>query len=180
MSKALLLDFYFILRRSCLLADGSGRWMQQKQGHLQGPAASRRQEPSLYCWQKQGRCGTIKTEIAADVRVSEPPFVKNSGRSDLAYLNGWMLISTEPGSPRATVKKPARVLLSRKSSWASPPREWGTDHRPPRIVYHVAGFFASYEYNLFQDYPYKPTKEEKALFDQENPHWRDFFADRQT
>lgn len=46
----------------------------------------------------------------------------------------------------------------------------------PLIEYHLQ----QHEYNLFQDYPYKLTKEEKALFDQENPHWRDFFADRQT
>ena len=32
----------------------------------------------------------------------------------------------------------------RKSSWASPPRERGTDHRPPRIVYHSAGLSSIY------------------------------------
>lgn len=34
-------------------------------------------------------------------------------------------------------------------------------------------------FNLFADYPWKLTKEQKETFDQENPHWRDFFADRQ-
>lgn len=33
-------------------------------------------------------------------------------------------------------------------------------------------------YNLFADYPHNLTKEEKELFDKENPYWRDFFADR--
>ena len=33
-------------------------------------------------------------------------------------------------------------------------------------------------YNLFQDYPWKLTIEEKALFDKENPYWADFFKDR--
>lgn len=33
-------------------------------------------------------------------------------------------------------------------------------------------------YNLFSDYPSKLTKDEKALFDKENPYWRDFFKDR--
>ena len=27
--------------------------------------------------------------------------------------------------------------------------------------------------------PLKPTKEEKAIFDRENPEWADFFKDRQ-
>ena len=33
-------------------------------------------------------------------------------------------------------------------------------------------------YNLFSDYPYKLTENEKRIFDKENPYWRDFFADR--
>lgn len=35
-------------------------------------------------------------------------------------------------------------------------------------------------YNLFRDYPYKLTKQQKAIFDKENPFWAEFFADRQT
>lgn len=35
-------------------------------------------------------------------------------------------------------------------------------------------------YNLFSDYPFKLTKEEKAIFDKENPYWKDFFSDRQS
>ena len=33
-------------------------------------------------------------------------------------------------------------------------------------------------FNLFQDYPHKLSKEQKELFDRENPDWRDFFSDR--
>ena len=33
-------------------------------------------------------------------------------------------------------------------------------------------------FNLFQDYPYKLTPEQKALFDAENPYWAEFFKDR--
>lgn len=34
-------------------------------------------------------------------------------------------------------------------------------------------------FNMFQDYPYKLTPEQKAIFDRENPYWADFFRDRQ-
>ena len=34
-------------------------------------------------------------------------------------------------------------------------------------------------YNLFADYPYKLTPEQKEIFDRENPYWVQFFSDRQ-
>lgn len=49
-------------------------------------------------------------------------------------------ILAEPGAPQATVRKPTQGLTSHRLSWASPPRERGTDHRPQRTVYHVVGF----------------------------------------
>lgn len=33
-------------------------------------------------------------------------------------------------------------------------------------------------FNLFRDYPWKLTPEEKAIFDAEYPFWKEFFADR--
>ncbi len=33
-------------------------------------------------------------------------------------------------------------------------------------------------YNLFRDYPYELSNEEKNIFDKENPYWADFFKDR--
>ena len=33
-------------------------------------------------------------------------------------------------------------------------------------------------YNMFRDYPWKLRKEEKEIFDKENPYWVNFFKDR--
>jgi len=33
-------------------------------------------------------------------------------------------------------------------------------------------------YNLFADYPHNLSKEEKEIFDRENPYWVEFFSDR--
>ena len=33
-------------------------------------------------------------------------------------------------------------------------------------------------FNMFADYPYSLTKEQKELFDKENPYWANFFKER--
>ena len=44
---------------------------------------------------------------------------------------------------------------------------------------HLFSFDKKKVYNLFEDYPHALTKEEKEIFDSENPFWVDFFQDRQ-
>lgn len=43
---------------------------------------------------------------------------------------------------------------------------------------HLFSFDKKTVFNLFQDYPYKLTKEQKEIFDKENLFWADFFRDR--
>lgn len=33
-------------------------------------------------------------------------------------------------------------------------------------------------FNMFADYPHNLTAEQKAIFDAENPYWKEFFSDR--
>ena len=33
-------------------------------------------------------------------------------------------------------------------------------------------------YNMFSDYPWKLKPDEKKIFDNENPYWKEFFKDR--
>lgn len=55
--------------------------------------------------------------------------------------------------------------------------EWVDD--PEQIGEMNFTFDGKRIYNLFQDYPYALTPEEKKLFDEANPFWVDFFKDRQ-
>jgi len=55
---------------------------------------------------------------------------------------------------------------------------WWLDNGDERVGEFVFSFDKKKTYNLFADYPQKLTKEEKELFDRENPFWADFFKDR--
>lgn len=47
---------------------------------------------------------------------------------------------------------------------------------------HKGQFFFSFDrkknFNLFADYPNNLAPEQKRIFDEENPYWKDFFKDR--
>ncbi len=47
-----------------------------------------------------------------------------------------------------------------------------------RIGEWVFSFDRVHKFYMFRDYPYKLTKEQKEIFDKENPYWADFFKDR--
>lgn len=40
---------------------------------------------------------------------------------------------------------------------------------------HLFSFDKKKIYNLFADYPHNLTEEERAIFDAENPFWKEFF-----
>ena len=50
---------------------------------------------------------------------------------------------------------------------------------PDEIGVWLFSFDRQTVYNLFEDYPWKLTPEQKQIFDQENPYWANFFANRQ-
>ena len=54
---------------------------------------------------------------------------------------------------------------------------WWVDH-PEIVGKHLFSFDKKKVFNLFSDYPWALTDEERAVFDRENPYWNDFFADR--
>ena len=56
-------------------------------------------------------------------------------------------------------------------------RIWWVDNIEETGVFEFS-FDKKRIFNLFQDYPWKLTKAEKAIFDKENPFWADFFKDR--
>lgn len=43
----------------------------------------------------------------------------------------------------------------------------------------IFSFDKKHQFNMFADYPYNLSKEQKEIFDKENPFWKDFFSDRQ-
>lgn len=52
-------------------------------------------------------------------------------------------------------------------------------NNPEKVGEWLFSFDKQKVYNMFADYPHNLTAEQKAIFDKENPFWKDFFRDRQ-
>lgn len=55
---------------------------------------------------------------------------------------------------------------------------WWLDNGDEVTGEFVFSFDKETQFNLFADYPHKLTKEQKEIFDKENPYWADYFIDR--
>jgi len=51
-------------------------------------------------------------------------------------------------------------------------------HNPEQKGEILFTFDGKQVFNLFRDYPYKLSKEQKVVFDTENPYWAEYFKDR--
>ena len=52
-------------------------------------------------------------------------------------------------------------------------------NNPETIGEWLFSFDKKKVFNMFADYPHNLTAEQKAIFDKENPYWKEFFSDRQ-
>lgn len=55
---------------------------------------------------------------------------------------------------------------------------WWLDNSDEIIGEWIFSFDKKKRFNMFADYPNKLSKEEKEIFDKENPYWAEFFIDR--
>ena len=55
---------------------------------------------------------------------------------------------------------------------------WWLDMGDEDIGVIIFSFDKKTTFNLFADYPHKLTKEQKEIFDKEEPFWAEFFSDR--
>lgn len=72
------------------------------------------------------------------------------------------------------------MVVSSKDNWYKnndTDQIWWKD-TPDQIGVWIFSFDRE-EFNMFSDYPHKLTSEQKQIFDEENPYWKNFFANRQ-
>ena len=57
---------------------------------------------------------------------------------------------------------------------------WWLDNTDEKIGVWIFSFDKEKQFNMFEDYPFNLTPEQKEIFDKENPYWKEFFSDRQA
>ncbi len=55
---------------------------------------------------------------------------------------------------------------------------WWLDNSNEIIGEWIFSFDKKKRFNMFADYPKKLTKEQREIFDKENPYWANFFIER--
>ena len=73
------------------------------------------------------------------------------------------------------------MVVSSKDNWYKnndTDQIWWKD-TPDQIGVWIFSFDREEEFNMFSDYSHKLTSEQKQIFDEENPYWKNFFANRQ-
>lgn len=55
---------------------------------------------------------------------------------------------------------------------------WWLDNSDEIVGEWIFSFDKNTRFNMFADYPKKLTKEQKEIFDKENPYWANFFIER--
>ena len=55
---------------------------------------------------------------------------------------------------------------------------WWLDNSDEITGEWIFSFDKKKRFNMFADYPKKLTKEQREIFDKENPYWASFFIDR--
>lgn len=71
-------------------------------------------------------------------------------------------------------------IFKKKEKWKKKKetdRVWWLDNAD-KVGQHIFSFDKKKKFNLFADYPYKLSPEQKEIFDEENPYWKEFFKNR--
>ena len=74
-----------------------------------------------------------------------------------------------------------RVRVAQSNNWfKNDPADviWWADNGNESKGEWLFSFDKKKVFNMFADYPHALTAQQKAIFDQENPYWAEFFSDR--
>ena len=118
-----------------------------------------------------------------DKRNALMRFLMNYGLS-----NGQMLEIVLPmrGKPDEEKEQIAAQILEKLQA-EYPPFKFYKENPGDSILWvdttdRVGEFMFTFDkariFHLFRDYPYKLTPEQKRIFDNENPYWRDYFTNQ--